>query len=128
MLSITGWWAMLWCSFFDFLITYVMLLWYLSAKTATNIDPRWIGETQNLINTNPCLGHKQRSVSIPLTRGTLIYKVIEIRVKISEIKIIKYKNVTIWNDNNQYLKYDSNLGLGEYQCKETTLTLIWLNL
>ncbi len=79
-------------------------------------------------NTIPSLGHKRRSVSIQLTRWTLIYKVIEIRVQISEIKFIKYENVTIWNDYYQYLKYDKNLGLGEYQCKETTLTLIQLNL
>ncbi len=39
--------------------------------------------------------HKQRSVSIRLPRRTLISKVIQIRVHISEIKFIKYKNVTI---------------------------------
>ncbi len=89
-------------------------LWYLLAKTATNLDPRWIGETQSSINTNPSLGHKRRSVSIQLTRRTVIYKVIEIRVQISEYRFIKYKNVTIWNDYYEYLKYDKNMGLGEY--------------
>ncbi len=98
-----------------------MVLWYLSVKTATNLEPKWIGATQSSINTNLSLGHKQRSVSIQLTRRTLVYKVIEIRVQISEIKFIKYKNVTIWNDYYQYFKYDTNIGLGEYQCKETTL-------
>ncbi len=57
-----------------------------------------------------------------------IYKVIEIRVQISEYKFISYKNMTIWNDYYQYTKYDKNKWLGEYQFKETTLTLIWLNL
>ncbi len=100
----------------------------MSAKTATNQDPRWIGETQRSININPSLGHKWRSVSIQLTRRTLIYKVIKIRVQISEMTFIKYKNLKIWNDCYQYIKYDKNIGLGEYQCKETTLTLKWLNL
>ncbi len=35
---------------------------------------------------------------------TLIYKVIEIRVQISEMKFIKYKNVTIANYYYKYLK------------------------
>ncbi len=106
----------------------MFILLYLSAKTATNLDPWLIGATQSSINTNPSLGHRRKSVSIQLTRWTLIYKVIEIRVQISEIKFIKYKNVTIWNDYYQYLKYDKNLGLGEYQCKDTTLIFILLNL
>ncbi len=77
---------------------------------------------------NPSLGHKQRNVSIQLTRRTLIYEVIEIRVQISEYKFIKDKNVTIRNGYYQYLKYDKNIGSGVYQCKKTTLTLIRLNL
>ncbi len=76
----------------------------------------------------PSLGHKRRSVSIQLTRRTLIYKVIEIMVQISEKKFIKYKNVTISNDYYQCLKYGKNKGLGECQYKETTLPLIQLNL
>ncbi len=110
------------------ILVFIGILWYLLVKTATNLDPRWIGATQSSINTNPSLWHKRRSASIQLTRWTLIYKVIEIRVQISEMKFIKYKNVTIWNDYYQYVKYDTNIGLGEYQWNETTLTLIWLNL
>ncbi len=106
----------------------IIPLWYLSVKTVTNFDPRWTGVTQSSNNTNPSLGHKLRNVSIQLTRRKMIYKVIEIKVEISEIKFIKYKNITIWNDYYQCLKYDKNLGLREYQCKETTLWLIRLNL
>ncbi len=98
---------------------------YWLVKTATNLHSRWIGATQDSINMNPSLGHKRRSGSIQLTRQTLIYKVIEIRFQISEIKFIKYKNITISNDCYQYLKYDKNLGLGEYQCKEIILPLKW---